>query len=67
MGQKRGITDAGVVIWTTSIQSADGRISTEPEPPLVHITGGVELNSDQARELGALLLEIAAQMDGWTR
>jgi hypothetical protein len=27
----------------------------------------VELNSDQARELAALLLEIAAQMDGWTR
>jgi hypothetical protein len=66
-GPRRGITDADVVVWTTSIQRADGRISTEPEPPLVHISRGVELNSDQARELAALLLEIAAQMDRWTR
>jgi hypothetical protein len=66
MGPNRGITDSDVIVWTTAIQSADGRIDDGPEPPLVHIHGDPELNSDQAREPAAVLLECAAEMDGST-
>jgi hypothetical protein len=65
MGPNRGITDTDVLIWTTAIQRADGRIDDRPEPPLLRISGHVELNSDQARELAAVLLEDAAEMDAW--
>jgi hypothetical protein len=58
MGPNRGITDSDVIVWTTAIQSAGGRIYDGPEPPLVHIHGDPELNSDQARELAAVLLEV---------
>ena len=38
MGQNRGITDSDVVIWTSAIQLADGRIELDEggvsEPPL---------------------------------
>src|SRR5258707_11500086 len=67
MGQNRGITDTDVVIWTSAIQFADGRIQQDEvgasEPPLVHVDGDVDLNSDQARELAAVLLEITAELD----
>ena len=32
--------------------------------PRVHVEGAVDLNSDQARELAAILLEAAAEVDG---
>jgi hypothetical protein len=68
-GRDLGITDSDVTIWTTAIQRADGRIASEPEPPLVHIQHNTDsgLNSDQCRELAAVLLGLAAQLDGWTR
>ncbi len=67
MGPTRGITDTDITIWTSAIQRADGRIAPEqPEPPRVHVEGAVDLNSDQARELAAILLEAAADVDGWT-
>src|SRR5258707_11144605 len=69
MGQNRSITDTDVVIWTSAIQFADGRIQQDEggasEPPLVHVDGGVDLNSDQARELAAALIEAAAEVDRW--
>jgi hypothetical protein len=68
MGPDCRITDSDVYIWTSAIQHADGRIAPEnPEPPYVHIeeTGDVGLNSDQARELAAVLLEAAAELDRW--
>jgi hypothetical protein len=64
-GRDLGITDSDVTIWTTAIQRADGRISDGPEPPFVHIDGAVELNTDQCRELAAVLLGLAAELDGW--
>ncbi|MGO9151757.1 hypothetical protein [Mycobacterium sp.] len=66
-GPNRGITDSDVFVRTTAIQRADGRIDVEPnEPPLVHIEGDTDgLNSDQVRELATVLLEAAAEMDGW--
>jgi hypothetical protein len=67
MGQSHGITGTDVLVWTSAIQWADGRIAPEqPEPPRVHVEGAVDLNSDQARELAAILLEAAAEVDGWT-
>jgi hypothetical protein len=68
MGPSRGITDAGNArIWTSAIQLANGRIAVEEasEPPLVHLEGDFDLNSDQARELAAVLLEAAAELDSW--
>jgi hypothetical protein len=67
MGQTRGITDSDFTVWTSAIQCADGRIDSEP--PEVHIAGDTDsgLNSDQARELAAALLEAAAEMDAWLR
>jgi hypothetical protein len=62
-----GIKDSDVTIWTTAIQRADGSISDGPEPPMVHIACADQLNSDQARELAAVLLGLAAQMDELTR
>jgi hypothetical protein len=70
MGLNRGITDSDVIVWTTAIQRADGRVAPEqPEPPHVHIQTTWEdgLNSDQARELAAALLEAAAELDRWAR
>ena len=65
-GPDRSIIDSDLNIWTSAIQLADGRIDTEqPEPPKVHIEGGVDLNSDQARELASALLEAAAEVDSW--
>jgi hypothetical protein len=68
-GRDLGITDSDVTIWATAIQRADGRIDSEPEPPLVHIQHNTDsgLNSDQCRELAAVLLGLAAEIAGWTR
>jgi hypothetical protein len=66
-GRDLAITDSDVRIWTTAIQRADGRISDGPEPPYVHMSGCVELNSDQARELAAVLRGLADELDGWLR
>src|ERR1700730_13781592 len=65
-GANRGITDSDLIIWTSAMQRTDGRIYSESEPPKVHVDGGVDLNSDQARELAAALLEAAAELDGWS-
>ncbi len=67
VGPNRGITDSDVKIWTTAIQRTDGRVAQEPEAPEIHIHAIWEngLNSDQARELAAVLLEAAAEVDRW--
>jgi hypothetical protein len=70
MGPNRGVTDSDAYIWTTAIQRTDGRIEDGPEPPQVHIEADTDyagLNSDQCREMASLLLEAAAQLDGWLR
>jgi hypothetical protein len=69
-GPHRGIIDAEVTVWTTAIQQADGRIAPEyPEPPQVHIETYWEdgLTSAQAREMAAVLLEAADELDAWAR
>ncbi|HEY2085721.1 MAG TPA: hypothetical protein VGH54_06775, partial [Mycobacterium sp.] len=69
MGDTRGITDTDVIVWTSAIQYWDGSIDTdgEIEKPALHIDAGAgadisSLNSDQARELAAALLEAAAEL-----
>jgi hypothetical protein len=67
-GPEPVITDApDLDIWTSAIQLSDGSINGDPsedEPPTLHVAG-VDLNTDQMRELASWLLETAAEMDGW--
>jgi hypothetical protein len=67
LGIPHTVTDSDVTLSTSCIQHLDGRIDdgSGDECPRVYIDQPVELNSDQARELAALLLELAAQIDGW--
>lgn len=61
---RRPITDACMTVWTEGAQWDDGHV----DPPSVCLPGHLltkELNSDQARELAAALLEAAAEVDGW--
>ena len=55
-----------VSVQPTAVQFADGRIDdgSVHEPPHVYL-GDDGLTSLQARELAAVLLEAAAQLDGW--
>ncbi len=66
-GPDRHITDSSLWIWTSAVQHTDGQIHSEIERPSFHIEGvGDELlTSDHARELAAVLLEAAAQLDRW--
>jgi hypothetical protein len=61
-GPDQGITDTDVRIWTSAIQWLDGSINSDAEEDELR---NVDLNSDQARELAAVLLETAAVLDGW--
>ncbi|WP_373199859.1 hypothetical protein [Mycobacterium marinum] len=66
-GPDRTVTDHKVRINTLCLQASDGTVSelwvrcyerdVEPEE--------LVLDSDQARELAAALLEAAAEIDGW--
>jgi hypothetical protein len=64
LGREWTITDAHLNVWTEGAQWEDGRI----DAPSVRLSGGVlgELNSDQARELAAALLEAATEIDALT-
>jgi hypothetical protein len=66
-GVDRAVTDHTVRVYAFGCQGLDGTIDNLA----VHLADGEEsgpsLNSDQARELAAALLEAAAQLDGWKR
>ena len=52
----------------TCIQHIDGHIDdgSTDEAPTIYLDGSpVELTPDQARELAALLLKLALQIEGW--
>lgn len=62
------VTDHSLRISTTAVQWVDGTIddgSTDECPKVWLENEG--FNSDQARELASLLLEMAAQIDGWVQ
>jgi hypothetical protein len=70
LGASRGVTDHNVVVHTSAIQFADGRIDdggiVAPSVRISHACfNGRGLSSTQARELAARLLEAADQIDGW--
>jgi hypothetical protein len=69
LGEVRGIdgvdTDL-VCVQSTAVQFSDGRIDdgSVHEPPHVYLRDDA-LSAAQARELAALLVESANQIDGW--
>jgi hypothetical protein len=70
LGARRGVTDHSVVVQTAAIQFADGRIDdgriAAPSVTISHASfNGRGLSSTQARELAAVLLEAAAEVDRW--
>jgi hypothetical protein len=67
LGVDHAITDCDLKVSTSCVQHRDGHIDdgSTDECPRVYINQPIELNSDQARELAAVLLELAAQVDGW--
>jgi hypothetical protein len=66
----RTITDHRLTVSPSAVQWADGTIDDGriegPHIYLFNLGEGDPLNSDQARELAAVLLEVAGQLDGWT-
>ena len=70
LGAGRGVTDHTVRVQTSAIQFADGRIDDgRIKAPTLTIShagyNGRGLSSTQARELAAVLLEAADELDGW--
>ena len=68
-GPNRGVEGHDLVVWTTAGQSADGRIDVDQEPPTMRIDVLWErgLTSGQARELAAVLIEGADDIDRWVK
>jgi hypothetical protein len=71
LGADRTVTDHPVKVSPSAVQWADGSIDDgHIEGPNVYVIDGGNwlspLNSDQARELAAALLEAAAEIDGWS-
>jgi hypothetical protein len=68
-GTGRKITDHRLTVSSTAVQWADGSIDDgRIECPHIYVSelhNDSPLNSDQARELAAALLEAAAEIDGW--
>ena len=63
-GADRTITDSATYVHLRATQYCDGNL--EDLGIGVHADDDA-LNSDQARELAAVLLEAAAELDGWVR
>jgi hypothetical protein len=70
-GVDRTVTDHTVRVYASAVQLADGTTDDHLiEGPRVYVQDGEKfglegLNSDQARELAAVLLVTAAEIDGW--
>ncbi len=70
LGDNHTVTGSHVLVSTACAQHLDGHIddgSTGNQSPSIYLDSNPEvgLNSDQARELAALLLELAAHIDLW--
>jgi hypothetical protein len=69
LGECRGINGVNtdhVSVQPTAIQFSDGRVDdgSVHEPPHVYLADNA-LSSSQARELAAVLIETADEVDGW--
>jgi hypothetical protein len=65
LGAGRGVTDHNVVVQTSAIQFADGRIVAPSVTISYACYNGRGLSRTQARELAPRLLEAADELDGW--
>jgi hypothetical protein len=66
-GIDRTVTDHKVRLYSLCSQAADGATELACVVVADGEREGFVLNSDQARELAAVLLEAAAELDGWAR
>ena len=66
-GADQSVEGHDLTMWTTATQYADGSIDIDSEPPTVNLQVSWDkgLTSDQARELSALVLKAAADIDRW--
>ena len=70
-GVDRTVTDHTVRVYASTVQLADGTTDEGLiDAPSIYVASGemlglAPLNSDQARELAAALLETAAEIDRW--
>lgn len=69
-GVDRTVTDSTARVYTAAVQFADGSLDDGTiEAPTVAVCDGERdgliVNSDQARELASVLLQAAAEIDGW--
>jgi hypothetical protein len=69
LGADRTVTDHKLRVSTSALQWADGSVDDgRIEPPHIYVEDlneGNLPNRDQARALAAVLLEAAAEVDGW--
>src|SRR5262245_22414265 len=64
----RPIADTQAIAYASAIQSPDGNVDSELEPPQIWIEDrGDGLSIAQARSLAAVLLELADIADGWVQ
>jgi hypothetical protein len=65
LGARRDV--AGVQVWTSVAQRADGTVDAgRIEPPLVHVhEKGAWLTVEQARELAGAILDAINDLEGW--
>ncbi|ABK72029.1 hypothetical protein [Mycolicibacterium smegmatis] len=66
---ERTLTDHDALVSAGALQWVDGTIEDGhlDDCPTIYIDQPATLNSDQARELAAILLDLAAQIDGWVQ
>ncbi len=71
IGAERTVTDHKVRVSSSAVQWADGRVDDgRIEAPQIYVFELDEsnpLHSDQTRELAAVLLEAADEIDGWAK
>jgi hypothetical protein len=64
----RGVQGQGLTVWTSATQFANGALDVDRDPPTVNVDGlswEYGLSSGQARELAAVLVESADELDRW--
>jgi hypothetical protein len=70
LGAYRRVTDHKVLVSPSAVQWADGSVDDgrieAPQVYIFELGESAPLNSDQARELAAALLEAADEIDGWS-
>jgi hypothetical protein len=66
-GIDRTVTDHEVRLYSVCSQSTSGAVELACVVVALGEREGFVLNGDQARELAAVLLKAAAELDGWAR